>query len=58
MNRGCDGMGKLYDRIRQAVEREQVIIGDHADERMLERKIELWQVVSEIGSADPGRGTT
>ncbi len=44
-------MGKLWDQIRRAVEEEFFVVGDHADDRMRERMIELWQVVGEIDDA-------
>ena len=44
-------MGKLWDQIRRAVSDEFFVVGDHADERMRERRIELWQVVGEIDDA-------
>ena len=44
-------MGKLWEQIREAVRRDQLAISDHADERMRERRIELWQLVAEVDEA-------
>jgi hypothetical protein len=43
-------MGQLFDRIRQLVAEEKYIIGEHASERLEERRIMEWQVVA--GLAD------
>ena len=44
-------MGKLFDNIRQAVREDRFVLSNHADDRLRERKIELWQIVSEIDNA-------
>lgn len=38
-------MPTLFGRIREAVEREEYIIGSHADDRLRERGIPAWQVI-------------
>jgi hypothetical protein len=38
-------MGELAENIRRAVREERYVIGDHADERLKERRIVDWQVV-------------
>lgn len=44
-------MGELFDRIRLAVEEDRVVIGNHADNRLRERRIPVWQVVAGIHEA-------
>lgn len=41
-------MGQLFDTIRQLVAEEKYIVGEHASERLDERGIMEWQVVSEL----------
>ncbi len=41
-------MGQLFENIKQAVRQERYVVSDHADERLRERKIELWQVVGGV----------
>jgi hypothetical protein len=41
----------LFDAIRSAVAAEQFALTDHADNRLRERNIELWQVIGEIDNA-------
>ena len=43
-------MGQLFDDIKRAVRAERYVISDHADERLRERKIELWQIISGLES--------
>ena len=38
-------MGKLYDRIREAVKEDRFIVAWHADERCEEREVTDWQIV-------------
>ena len=35
-------MYELFERVRQAVEEERITIGDHADDRLRERRIAAW----------------
>jgi hypothetical protein len=44
-------MGKLFDRIRQAVEKERYLVAWHADERCEERGITAWQLVAGLHDA-------
>jgi hypothetical protein len=44
-------MTRLLNKIRQAVGDDRIIISNHADDRLRERKIELWQVVSGVEHA-------
>ena len=39
-------MGELAGKIRRAVRDERFVVGDHADERLKERRIVDWQVVA------------
>ena len=39
-------MGKLFETIRQLVDEEKYVIGQHASERLEERGIMEWQVVA------------
>ena len=41
-------MGRLFDTIRQLVIAERYVVGQHASERLEERGILEWQVVSGI----------
>ena len=43
-------MGQLFDTIRRLVASEQYVVGQHAVERLEERRILEWQVVA--GLAD------
>jgi len=38
-------MGRLFDRIREAVDDGRYVVGDHAADRLDERGIAEWQVV-------------
>src|SRR5437762_5941121 len=40
-----ESMGKLFETIRQLVDEEKYVIGQHASERLEERGIMEWQVV-------------
>ncbi|HWB54767.1 MAG TPA: DUF4258 domain-containing protein [Tepidisphaeraceae bacterium] len=44
-------MSRLLDKIRLAVQDDRFIVSNHADDRLRERKIKLWQITSEIGNA-------
>ena len=39
-------MPELFNRIRVAVAPDRVTIGDHADDRLRERRIPVWQVLA------------
>lgn len=39
-------MGKLFDNIRRAVDEQRYVVGAHAAERLDERGIAEWQVVT------------
>jgi hypothetical protein len=41
-------MGALFDQIRAAVREDRVYITDHADERLRERRVEVWQVLAGV----------
>jgi hypothetical protein len=38
----------LLADIRRAVRDERFVVSDHADERLRERKIELWQIIAGV----------
>jgi len=44
-------MGKLWDRIRRAVEAERYVIGRHANEQLRLRQIAAWQIMSQMSEA-------
>lgn len=44
-------MGKLLERIREAVRQERYLVTDHAGERLEERGITEWQVVLALEDA-------
>ena len=44
-------MGQLADNIRKAVRDNRYVIGDHADERLKERRIMDWQVIAGLEDA-------
>jgi hypothetical protein len=44
-------MGKLLDQIRRAVVNDEFVTSNHADDRLRERKITLWQIIAEIDRA-------
>jgi hypothetical protein len=41
-------MGKFWDQIRRAVEDERYVIGQHANERLRERGVPAWQIISGV----------
>jgi hypothetical protein len=45
-------MGKLLDKIRQAVKEDRFVVAWHADERCEEREVTDWQVVLGLESAE------
>jgi hypothetical protein len=45
-------MGKLFETIRQLVEEEKYVVGQHASERLEERGIMEWQVVAGISDGE------
>jgi hypothetical protein len=44
-------MATLFDQIVQAVAAERFIVSNHADDRLRERMIELWQLTSSLDAA-------
>ena len=40
------GVAQLVDDIRSAIDAERFIVSNHADDRLRERLIELWQITS------------
>ena len=44
-------MARLIDRIREAVAEDRFTLSDHADDRLRERRIPLWQVVAGLDDA-------
>lgn len=44
-------MGKLCNDIIAAIEANRFIVSNHADDRLRERMIELWQLTSSIQDA-------
>ena len=44
-------MGQLFDKIRRAVAAGNFIVSDHADERLRERHVKLWQVEAGLAKA-------
>ena len=45
-------METLFTKIIQAVEADRFIVSNHADDRLRERMIELWQVTSGLEDAN------
>jgi hypothetical protein len=45
-------MGQLFETIRQLVADERYVVGEHAVERLEERKILEWQVVSGLDEGE------
>ncbi len=45
-------MGQLFDSIRELVDRESYVIGQHASERLEERGIMEWQVVAALEDSE------
>lgn len=44
-------MGKLFDRIREAVRQNRFLVSWHADERVEEREVAVWQLVAGLEDA-------
>lgn len=44
-------MGRLFDRIREAVARDHYYLTVHAKRRCLQRSIEDWQLVAQLDEA-------
>ena len=44
-------MGKLFEQIQSAVERDRFFVAWHADERCEEREITSWQLVAGLAEA-------
>ena len=45
-------MGRLFDKIREAVEADRFWVSWHADERSEERGVTAWQLVAGLTDAD------
>ncbi len=45
-------MGQLFDTIRQLVEQERYVVGQHASERLEERGIMEWHVVAGLDDGE------
>lgn len=45
-------MGKLFERIREAVKQDRFLVAWHADERFEERGVTDWQVVAGLENAE------
>ena len=45
-------MGQLFDTIRQLVAEEKYVVGQHASERLDERGIMEWQVISGLDDGE------
>ena len=45
-------MGRLLNRIREAVEHDRFVVSWHADERCEERGVAAWQVVAALEDAE------
>jgi len=45
-------MGKLFNTIKQLVVEERYVIGEHASERLEERGIMEWQVVTALAEGE------
>jgi len=45
-------MGQLFDTIRQLVDEEKYVVGEHASERLDERGIMEWQVVAGLENGE------
>ena len=46
-----DFMGKLFDKIREAVANDRFVVSWHADERCEERGVTAWQLVAGLQDA-------
>jgi hypothetical protein len=44
-------MGRLFEKIRQAVQEDRFLVGWHADERSEERDVTVWQIVAGLQDA-------
>ena len=44
-------MPRLWDQVREAVENERYVVSAHADLRLRERRIEMWQVEAAMSEA-------
>lgn len=44
-------MAELFDRIRDAVAQGRYVIGNHADNRLRERRIASWQIEAGLSTA-------
>jgi hypothetical protein len=44
-------MESLFEQIRLAVHEDRFIVSNHADDRLRERKMKLWQIVEGTDSA-------
>ena len=45
-------MGKLFDKIREAVANDRFVVSWHADERCEERGVTAWQLVAGLQDAE------
>jgi Domain of unknown function (DUF4258) len=45
-------MGQLFDTIRQLVDEEKYVVGQHASERLEERGIMEWQAVAGLADGE------
>jgi hypothetical protein len=45
-------MGRLFETIRQLVVAERYVVGEHASERLEERGVLEWQVVSRLDEGE------
>lgn len=44
-------MGRLFDTIKQCVQADRYIVGEHATERLDERRVLEWQIIDSIENA-------
>ena len=44
-------MARLLEAIQSAIDAERFIVSNHADNRLRERLVELWQIVSSVSDA-------
>jgi hypothetical protein len=49
---GSESMGQLFDTIRRLVAEEKYVIGQHASERLEDRGIMEWQVVTGLQTGE------
>ena len=52
LNAGIFVMGQLFNTIRQLVDEEKYVIGDHASERLEERGIMEWQAAAALENGE------